>query len=99
VAFISLCCFTCRKAIPYPVLVVADLLVLAYERAANSMYVGSMILDILLNSSYGAPSLYMVAGHGRIGVPKVSKHTGSAPLITIERHINSTFQQLEPLHA
>jgi hypothetical protein len=53
--------------------------VLVYERAAWSMYVGSVILDCLLNSSYGVLPLYVVAYMARIGVPKDSVHTNSAP--------------------
>jgi hypothetical protein len=57
------------------------------------MHVGSLVLDSLLSSSYGALLLYVVAGHGRAGVPRVSEYIGSAPLFPIERHINATSQQ------
>ena len=57
------------------------------------MYVeGSMILDCLILAMGSCP-LYVVAGHGRIGVPKVLEHTDSVLLIPIECHINATFQQ------
>jgi hypothetical protein len=57
-----------------------------YERAARGMYVGSMILEFLHNSSYGVLPLYVVAGHGRIGVTKVLEHTDSAPQRSNRRH-------------